>query len=312
MSDSSDSNDSGRNNDGNDGQGILPFDDGSAGRVIRREWHDGRWFFSVIDVIAVLTESAAPQQYWRDTKRRMAGEGWDETQEKILPLKMRAPDGKQRLTDAASEETILRIVESIPSPKAEPFKRWLARVGHERLQEMENPELAADRMRAHYRRLGYSDDWIDRRLQGILVRDELTQEWHERGAQEGKEFAALTDTLQRGSFDLTTAEHKMVKHIGPRQNLRDSMTTLELALTILAEETAKELHQAHDSQGYDELHEDTKEAGEVGGATRRDIEARTGRPAVSGENYKTLRQGRQRELQRPLFLPDEAKDGDEG
>lgn len=262
--------------------------------------------YSVIDVIALLTESAAPQQYWRDTKRRMAGEGWDETQEKILPLKMTAPDGKQRLTDAANEETLLRIIESIPSPKAEPFKQWLARVGHERLQEMENPELAADRMRAQYRRLGYSDEWIDRRLQGIVVRDELTNEWRERGAREGKEFATLTDTLQQGTFDLTTVEHKDIKRIGQRQNLRDSMTTLELALTILAEETAKELHQVHESQGYNELHQDTQEAGDVGGAARRDIEARTGRPVVSSENYKTLRQGRQHELQSPLFPSDKA------
>lgn len=286
-----------------------------ASEHIRHIMHNGEPYYSVVDVIMLLTESAAPQQYWRDTKRRMAeemtAEDWNQTQEKILPLKMAAADGKQRLTDTANEETLLRIVESISSPKAEPFKQWLARVGHERLQEMANPELAADRMRTHYRRLGYTDDWIDRRLQGIIVRDELTNEWHIRGANEGREFSALTDTLQRGTFDLTASEHRQVKHIGQRQNLRDSMTTLELALTILAEETAKELHQAHDSQGFGELHEDTQEAGEVGGATRRDIEARTGRPVISSENYKTLRRGRQRELQSPLFPPDTPDAGDE-
>ena len=286
-----------------------------ASEHIRHIMHNGEPYYSVIDVIMLLTESAAPQQYWRDTKRRMAeemtAEDWNQTQEKILPLKMEAADGKQRLTDTANEETILRIVESISSPKAEPFKQWLARVGHERLQEMANPALAADRMRMQYRRLGDTDDWIDRRLQGIIVRDELTNEWHIRGAKEGREFAALTDALQHGTFDLTANEHRQVKHIGQRQNLRDSMTTLELALTILAEETAKELHQAHDSQGYGELHEDTQEAGEVSGATRRDIEARTGRPVISSENYKTLRRGRQRELQSPLFPSDSPDAGDE-
>lgn len=158
-----------------------------------------------------------------------------------------------------------------------------------------------DARRAQYRKLGYSDEWIDRRLQGIAVRDELTAEWHHRGAKEGKEFATLTETLQRGTFDLSTSDHKQVKHIGPKQNLRDSMTGLELALTAFTEEAAKELHQVHDSQGFDELHDDTQEAGEVGGAARRDLEARTQRPVVSSENYKTLRQGRQRELQSPLF-----------
>jgi hypothetical protein len=251
---------------GNDFSLDAFYDQASA--HIRQVLHNGEPFYSITDVIALLTESAAPQQYWRDTKRRMAEEmsaaDWTQTQEIILPLKLEAPDGKQRLTDCANEETLLRIIESIPSPRAEPFKRWLAKVGHERLQEMDNPELAADRMRAHYRALGYTDDWIDRRLQGIMVRDELTQEWRERGAKEGREFGILTDTLNSGTFDLSTSDHKAVKHISQRQNLRDSMTTLELALTILAEETAKELHQVHESEGFGELRQDTEEAGEVG------------------------------------------------
>jgi hypothetical protein len=224
--------------------------------------------------------------------------------EKIGQLKMEAPDGKQRLTDAANDETLLRIIQSIPSPKAEPFKQWLAKVGHERLQEIENPELAADRMRRDYRRLGYSDEWIDRRLQGIMIRDDLTQEWRERGAQERRAFALLTDAIHRGTFDVSNAQHKAIKHVGAKQNLRDSMNTMELLLTALAEETAKELHQVHDSQGFNELRDDASEAGEVGSATRRDIESRTGRPVVSNENYKTLRQGRQRRLQDPLFPDD--------
>jgi hypothetical protein len=284
--------------------GLEEFDEQAAG-TIRRVFHDGRWFFSVIDVVGLLTGSPRPRKYWSDLKINLISEGYVEVSAKIGQLKMEAPDGKQRLTDAADAETLFRIIQSIPSPKAEPFKQWLARVGRERLDEIEHPELAADRLRQQYRALGYSDEWIDRRLQGIVIRDELTNEWHGRGAQEGREFAALTDTLQRGTFDLSTSEHRQVKHIGQRQNLRDSMTTMELLLTALSEETARELHQARDSQGYGELHRDAGEAGEVGGAARRDIEARTGRPVVSGENFKTLRQGRQGALQDPLFSSSE-------
>ena len=224
---------------------------------------------------------------------------------------MLAPDGKQRLTDAANEETLLRIIQSVPSPKAEPFKQWLAQVGHERLEELRNPELAADRMRKEYAALGYSDEWIGQRLKGILVRDELTQEWRARGANEGKEFAALTETIHGGTFDLSTAEHRKVKQIGARSNLRDSMTNMELVLTALGEETARELHQTRDSKGFEELRTDAGDAGGLAGATRQEIEALIGRPVVSGENYKTLRQGQQRELQSPLFpdaAPDEAEE----
>ena len=268
--------------------GLEEFDEQAAG-TIRRVFHEGRWFFSVIDVVGLLTDSASPRRYWTDMKRRVQDEGFREVYAKCVQLKMVAPDGKQRLTDAADAETLFRIIQSIPSPKAEPFKQWLAKVGRERLDEIEHPELVADRLRQQYRALGYSDEWIDRRLQGIVIRDELTNEWRGRGAQEGREFASLTDTLQQGTFDLSTSEHRQVKHIGQRQNLRDSMTTMELLLTALSEETARELHQARDSQGYGELHRDAGEAGEVGGAARRDIEARTGRPVVSGENYKALR-----------------------
>lgn len=268
---------------------------------IRRVIHNGELWYSIIDVVGLLTDAPVPRVYWGKLKERLQDEGFREVLSKCQQLKMEAPDGKQRLTDCANDETLLRIVQSIPSPKAEPFRRWLAQVGHERLQEMANPELAADRMRKQYQALGYSDDWIDRRLQGIVIRDELTQEWRERGASESRDFGRLTDTLSRGAFDLSTAEHKAVKHIGGKANLRDSMTGLELALTALTEETAKELHQVHDSQGYDELHNDASVAGDVGGRARRDIEAQTGRPVVSPENYKSLRQGRQRELQPPLF-----------
>jgi DNA-damage-inducible protein D len=293
--------------DRSDSTDLTLFDDEQAEKAIRRVWHDGRWFISVIDVIGFLTGSPHPRRYWTDMKRRLAEEGAAETYAKCVQLKMEAPDGKQRLTDAADIETLLRIIQSVPSPKAEPFKQWLARVGAERMQVLDNPSLIADQMRKDYRRLGYSDDWIDKRLQGQIIRDELTGEWRERGADEGRDFAALTDTLSKGTFAITTGEHRKVKHISTRQPLRDSMTTMELLLTGLAEETAKTLHQVHDSQGFGELHRDAREAGEVGGAARRDVEARTGLPVVSPTNYKQLRQERQRELQPPL-LGDEQDD----
>ena len=276
-----------------------------AKQRIRYVIHEGEPWYSVVDVVGLLTDAPTPRMYWADMKRTIQAEGFRELLEKIQQLKMLAPDGRQRLTDAANEETLLRIIQSISSPKAEPFKQWLASVGHERLEEMRDSALAADRMRREYQALGYSDEWIAHRLKGIVVRDDLTQEWRERGAKEGKEFAVLTDTMHRGTFDISTAEHRKVKEIGPRRDLRDSMTAVELALTGLTEATARMFHQAHDSEGFDELRSDAHEAGEVGGAARRDIEARAHQPVVSAENYKTLRQARQRELQSPLF-PDAA------
>lgn len=269
--------------------------DEQASREVRKVWHEGRWFFSVIDVVGLLTGSAAPSTYWRVLKHRMREEGSGETVTNCNQLKMKAPDGRQRLTDAADAATMLRIIQSIPSPKAEPFKLWLARVGAERLEEIEAPERAADRMRRLYRQRGYSDEWIRARMQSIVARDELTTEWHERGAHEGREFAILTDILHSGAFDVSTAEHKALKTLKARDNLRDSMTPLELALTILSETTATELHREHDAQGMGELADDAREAGEVGGAARRDVETRLGRPVVSGENAKTLTQRPERQ-----------------
>jgi hypothetical protein len=279
----------------------IPFDDEGFDATIRRAQHEGRLFFSVVDVVGVLTGSKAPLQYWRDMKRRMSGEGWIETQAKCLPLKMLAADGKQRLTDAADVETLLRIIQSIPSSKAEPIKQWLAQAGTERLQEMEDPSRAIQRARKDYERLGYAAEWIDRRLQGQVIRDELTQEWSERGASESQDFAHLTDTIHRGTFDVSVNEHKQVKRLRSNQNLRDNETVLELLLTAIGEETAKQLHQVRDSQGLPALQHDAHEAGQVGGATRRDIESRVGQSVVSPENAKTLRLGRQRELQPPLL-----------
>lgn len=268
------------------------------GQHIRRQWVEDRWYFSVVDVVGLLSEAAEPRVYWSQVKSKLSSEGAHQTLQDLKQLRMEAADRKQRLTDCADAETMLRIVQSIPSPKAEPFKHWLATVGAERLEEIENPALAIDRARQYYLAQGYSAEWIDARLQGIIARDDLTTEWRERGAQEGREFAILTDTLHRGTFDLTTVEHKAVKALKKRHNLRDSMTPLELALTTLAELTATAIHQAHDSQGFSQLQGDTREAGEVAGAARRDIEARTGQPVVTGENYTSLT----RPFQQPQLL----------
>lgn len=285
-----------------DQTGVTIFDDEGFDSSIRREMHDGRLFLSVVDVVGTLTDSANPRIYWAQMKRRLAGdEGFSELFTMCKQLKMRSADGKRYSTDAAEPETLLRIIQSIPSPKAEPIKQWLARVGAERLQEMEDPSRAVERARKDYERLGYASEWIDRRLQGQVIRDELTQEWSDRGGSGPRDFARLTDTIHRRTFDLSVNEHKQVKGLRPNHNLRDNETVLELLLTSISEETAKKLHQVHDSQGYPALQRDATEAGDVGGATRRDIETRLDHSVVSSENAKTLRQGRQRELQPSLL-----------
>ena len=269
-------------------EALEEFDE-QASEHIRSVLHDGRLFFSVVDVVGLLTESVSPGAYWRKLKQRLLeDEGAAQTVTNCHALKLPAADGKQRLTDCADTETLLRIVQSIPSPKAEPLKQWLARVGAERLEEIEAPERAADRMRQFYSQRGYSDEWIRARLQSIVTRDELTEEWRDRGAAEGKEFAVLTEILHTGTFDVSTDEHKGIKALKKRDNLRDNMTPLELALTILSEATATALHQEHDSQGMGELSDDARRAGRVGGTARRDVEAEIGRPVVSAENAKTL------------------------
>lgn len=178
----------------NEHETALDLFDEQASERVRRVWHEGRWFFSVIDVVGLLTDSARPRAYWDAMKRRTTDEGFLELSTKCRQLKMEAPDGKQRVTDCADTETLLRLIQSIPSPKAEPFKQWLARVGAERLEELRNPHVAADSLRLMYRKKGYTDEWIEQRLQGIVVRDELTTEWRERGADEGREFAILTNS----------------------------------------------------------------------------------------------------------------------
>jgi DNA-damage-inducible protein D len=235
-----------------DAESALDLFDEQASERVRRVWHEGRWFFSVIDAVGLLTDSARPRAYWDAMKRRVTDEGFIELSTKCRQLKMQASDGKQRLTDCTDTETLLRLIQSIPSPKAEPFKQWLAQVGAQRLEELESPRVAADSLRLMYRKRRYTDEWIEQRLQGITVRDELTTEWRERGAEEGREFAILTNILHAGAFDVSLDEHRGVKELERRDNLRDNMTSLELALTMLSEATSTAIHQSRDSQGLTE------------------------------------------------------------
>ena len=271
-------------------------------KTIRRVWWNDRWYFSVIDVIAILTNSERPRKYWSDLKVKLMREGYIEVSEKIGQLKMEAPDGKMRVTDAADTETMLRIIQSIPSPKAEPFKRWLAEVGKQRIEEIENPELAMERMRLLYEQKGYPPQWIDARMRGIAIRNDLTAEWEERGAKEGLEYAILTNDIARATFGMGIQEHKAIKGL-KRENIRDHMTDLELILTMLGEATATRLHQDRDTHGFPGLQIDAREAGDVAGNTRRDIEARTGTPVISAQNYKHLT-GPKKQTQQKLRKPD--------
>ncbi len=258
-------------------------------KQIRREWYQEDWYFSIVDVIEVLVENnKRPRKYWSDLKKKLILEGYVEVSEKIGHLKMLAKDGKMRLTDVANTKTLLRIIQSIPSPKAEPFKLWLAQVGSERLDEIVNPELAINRAKETYIRKGYDDTWIAQRLKSIDSRKELTDTWKERGAK-NKDYAILTDEIYKSTFDMNTAKYKELKGINKtKRNLRDSMGKLELAITNLAEVTANEMHNANNSFGLEELKDDVQEAGKITGKARRDIEDKIGKKVVQKSNYKNL------------------------
>jgi len=257
------------------------------GKKIRKIIHQNEWWFSVIDVVEALTDSSIPKRYWSDLKTKLIEEGFSETYEKIVRLKMEAPDQKMRETDCANTETMFRLIQSIPSPKAEPFKRWLAKVGYERIQEIENPELAALRAKAIYRAKGYPEAWIEKRMRGIEVRETLTNEWKNRGAKENIEFAILTNEILKGAFDLTADDYKKIKGL-KRENLRDHMDDIELILTMLGEATTTRLHQDRDSKGFPLLKKDAKDGGDVAGRTRKDIEKKSGKPVISKNNFKAL------------------------
>src|SRR3989338_8231217 len=254
------------------------------GRKIRKTLSQNEWWFSVIDVIEALTDSVNPRDYWFKMKIRVKEEDGFEPSTICRQLKLPAEDGKMRETDCADTEGIFRIIQSIPSPKAEPFKRWLAKVGYERVQEIENPELATKRTRILYKLKGYPEDWIEKRMRGIAIREELTDEWQKRGAQEQKDYEILTAEISKATFGITPSEYKKVKGL-KRENLRDHMDDFELIFTMLGERSTTEIHRTEDSQGVKKLKSDAHAGGHIAGNARKALEKRLKRSIVSGHNY---------------------------
>lgn len=268
-------------------------------KKIRSVWNEEeqKWYFSIIDIISVLTESNRPRKYWSDLKKKLLKEGFAQLSEKIGQLKLESEDGKKYLTDVADAETLMRLIQSIPSPKAEPFKRWLAKVGYERLEEIENPELASKRVREIYRAKGYSDEWIEKRLRGIAVRDELTDEWKKRGVKEQIEFAILTSEISKATFGLTPSEYKAVKNLpGKGENLRDHMTDLELIFSMLGEASTTEITKKTDAKGFVENKIAAKKGGKIAGDARIALEKESGKKVVSKENFLQLTEKKKRKL----------------
>lgn len=257
-------------------------------RKIRTAWDEEKeeWYFSVQDVVAVLSESTDPKQYIKKMRARnpQLSANWGTI---CTPVQMLAADGKQRKVQAANTEGILRIIQSIPSPKAEPFKRWLAQVGRERIEETIDPEQAIDRALETYLKKGYSEDWIHQRILSIRVRNELTAEWQARGVEQGREYAILTDEITKAWSGMTTRQYKNLKGL-KKENLRDNMSTLEIVLNMLAETTTTELSKAHRPEGFEESRIVARRGGKVAGDARRAIEADTGRPAITAENAAQL------------------------
>jgi len=269
-------------------------------KKVRRAWNkdEEKWYFAIADVIVVLTGSPNPQVYWRVMKKRLLAEG-NQTVTNCNALKMTAADGKQRLTDVADTEQILRLIQSIPSPKAEPFKLWLARVGYERLEEIENPELAAKRTREIYEQKGYSEEWIEKRMRGIAVRDELTDEWKKRGVKEQKEFAILTAEISKATFGMTPAEYKDFKALAnPKENLRDHMTDLELIFTMLGEASTTEIAKKKDAQGFPANKKAAHAGGTIAGNARRELETESGTKVSTKANFNELPEGRAKALRK--------------
>ena len=255
-------------------------------KQVRTQWDADKqkWFFAVIDVVEILTGSDRPRKYWSDLKTKLSQEGYIEVSEKIGQLKMEARDGRMRNTDVADTETLLRIVQSIPSPKAEPFKRWLAKVGYERLEEIEDPELASKRAREIYKAKGYPDDWIEKRMRSIAIREELTDEWHKRGIEKSREYAILTAEISKAAFGLTPSEYKKVKDLD-RENLRDHMNDLELIFSMLGEASTTKIARAKDAKGFKENKDAAREGGDIAGDARKALERKSGESVITSENY---------------------------
>ncbi len=254
------------------------------GKKIRKTIYQNEWWFSIIDVVQALTDSLNSNDYWYKMKIRVRGEDEIELSTICRQLKLESSDGKKYETDCANTEGIFRIIQSIPSPKAEPFKRWLAKVGYERVQEIENPELATKRTRMLYKLKGYSDDWIEKRMRGIFIREELTDEWQKRGAREQKDYEILTAEISKATFGITPSEYK--KHKGlSRENLREHMDDLELIFIMLGERATTEIHRTEDSQGVPKLKSDAITGGDIAGGARKKLEQRLGKSIVSKDNY---------------------------
>ena len=255
-------------------------------KKVRALWDDEaeKWYFSVIDAVAVLTDSPNPQTYWRVLKKRLKDEG-NETVTNCNALKMLAPDGKMRMTDVADTEQLLRLIQSIPSPKAEPFKQWMAQVAAQRLDQMQDPELSIEQAMMDYKRLGYSDAWINQRLKSIEIRKDLTDEWKKRGLQEGVQFATLTDIIYSTWSGMTAKEYKQFKGL-KKENLRDNMTNRELVLNMLAELSTKDISESQNPETFGEHMDVARQGGEIARHARMELETKTGKPVVTSLNAK--------------------------
>lgn len=256
------------------------------GKDIRRTFYNGEWYFSVEDIVKALTDSADPKQYIKRTRSRdnELNLNWGTI---CTQVEMIAKDGKKRKVTSANVEGLFRIIQSIPSKKAEPFKKWLAKVGYERVQEIENPELAQKRMRAIYKAKGYPNEWIEKRVRGIAIREELTDEWKNRGVKEGKEYSILTAEISKATFGMTPSEYKDLKGLD-RENLRDHMTDLELIFTMLGEASTKEIAQNTDAQGFFENKQAAQKGGKIAGNARKQLEIESGKSVITSENYLPL------------------------
>ncbi|MFA5817157.1 MAG: Bro-N domain-containing protein [Bacteroidales bacterium] len=265
-------------------------------KQIRTHWDEEqeKWYFSIVDVTGVLSESVDPSAYWRKLKQRLKKEG-NETVTNCHGLKMMAADGKMRITDVADTEQLFRLIQSIPSPKAEPFKIWLARVGSERIDEIEDPEQGIDRLMGTFLRKGYSKDWINQRLKSIEVRKELTEEWEIRGVQKGQEYAILTDEITKAWSGYTTKKYKNLKDL-KKENLRDHLSNLELVLNMLAEATTTEISKEKNPVSFKDSRKVAKQGGTIAGNTRREIEKKTGKKVVTSHNAKQLGQRKRKEI----------------
>jgi DNA-damage-inducible protein D len=263
------------------------------GKKIRRVWHDDEWFFSVVDVVEALTDSSDAKDYWYRLKRRELESSGIELSTFCRQLKLPSSDGKYYETDCANTQNMFRIIQSIPSPKAEPFKLWLAKVGYERVQEIQDPELAQKRMKELYMAKGYSNEWIEKRVRGIAVRDELTLEWAKRGVKQEKDFSILTSEITNATFGMNPDEYKKFKGL-TTQNLRDHMDDIELILTMLGEATTTRFTRDRDSKEFPELKKDAKDGGDVAGDTRKNIENKLGKSVISPENYLDAPEKRKR------------------